>query len=572
ISQWPINLVSVCQGEHDRRDTLMFSMRMPHQGDKQITIPSSVLFSAQGMPEMAGKGAVIHHADSFKDYVRKEMDEYHATHAPQIQYSQFGWKDHDNAFLYGTKLYTQSQTITCVGTPDLERRARMLGPRTGSLAAWSAAANKLFAVGCEPHSFALCCSFGALLMHFLSDEGGAIVNLVSEGSATGKTTGLEAIASVWGELDGTRLTDEDTQVSRGVLLSTLGNLPCVFDELHKRDPDSIRQFITIFTTGRDKLRARPDGTLREAGDWQTILIIGSNISLAEVIQAKNSEEAQAFRVLEFTCEPTFVGSEGDKLRRELVENRGWAGEAFVEYLMQPGVMEEVRADLDRVVAALWDEEYGFDKRHRYWVRCFACAMVAGRIVNAIHMLDFQASRVVGWAIERCQERKNNEGRRDNVHVLNEALYEVWSSTVMVDTEWSPQRMCYVLNAPNPNRGFLARRVRDSGRMYITRTWLRQWLVKHGINRTAFVKDLKARHVIVNDSRFITLGAGTELNTGGQIPCFEIDMHHTDMMGILQAAERDVRGDEKRKKPLLTLLRGGSRPPDEAAPSPPSASQ
>jgi Domain of unknown function (DUF927) len=572
ISARPITLNAVCRGERDHAYSLVFSMTTPHMGEVPIAIAAAEFFSAVGMPLMHKQGAVIHHPDYFRDYVRKSMDEYHENHAPQTQYSQFGWKDHDNAFLFGNKLYTQSQTITTTGSPEIERRARMLGPRSGSLAAWTAAANKLFAAGCEPHSFALCCAFGAPLMRFLSEEeGGAIVNLVSESSATGKTTGLEAVASVWGELDGLRLLDEDTQISRGVFLGTLGNLPCVFDELHKRDPDSIRTFVTMFTSGRDKLRAKADGTLRDpSGDWQTVLILGSNISLVDIMQSKNSEEAQAFRILELITEQTFTGNEGDRLRRQLNENRGWAGDAFIRYLMQPGMLAAVRAELDNVVAALWQPEYGFAKQHRFWVRAIACALAAGRIITHMGLLDFNTTRVIEWVINRCHERRDSETKRDNVQVLNEALYDLWASTLVVDVEWKPQTACFVLCAPNPNRPFLARRVRDSGRMYVTRTWLRKWLVAHGINRTAFTNDLKKRRVIVNDNKFVTLGAGTDHGGGGQVVCFEIDLFHPHMTGALESAERDVPEEEKAKKPISSLRPPGA--PGAGAPSPPSTLQ
>jgi hypothetical protein len=570
ISKWPITLNSICRGERDGDFSLIFTMTTPHLGELSIPIPAGIFFSSHGMPEMHRLGAVIHHHEAMRDYVRKQMDQYHTDNAPQVRYSQFGWKDADNSFLFGNKLYTQNKTLAVVGAPEIERRARMLGPRAGSLAAWSAAANTLFATGCEPQSFALCCAFGAVLMRFLSEEeGGAIVNLVSEVSATGKTTALEAIASVWGELDGLRLLDEDTQISRGVMLGTLGNLPCVFDELHKRDPDSIRTFCTMFTSGRDKLRAKADGSIRDpAGDWQTILILGSNISLTDIMHTKNPEEAQAFRILELIAEQTFTGNEGDKLRRTLKENRGWAGDAFVRYLMQPGVLQAVRADLDNIVNELWSEFYGFDRRHRFWVRALACALCAGRIVTHIGILDFNSSRIIEWVINTLQDRNRSDIKQTSAQILNEALYELWAHTLVVDDAWSPRNRCLVLCAPSQNKSFVARRERNNGRMYVIRTWLRKWLTLHNISRTSFINELKTKKVILNDRKFVTLGAGTDYSMGGQILCFEINMHHPLMIEALEAAEVNVPEDEKAKAPVSNLINF----PSAASPSPPLASE
>ena len=567
VSSRPLRLTSVCRGERNPDFSLIFEMDMPHAGTLPISIGSGVFFSSQGMPELHRLGAVIHDNDLMRKYVRESIDNFNTDHPPDTRFEQMGWKNHDNAFLVGNKLYTQEKEVICAGSPEVERRARLLGPRGGSLAAWSAAANQLFAVGCEPHSFALCCAFGATLMRFHSEEGGAIINLVSEQSATGKTTALAAVASVWGELDGVRLTDDDTRVSRGLLLGVLGNLPCVFDELHRRDPDAIRQFCITFTNGRDKLRGRADGSLiSPAGDWQTILILGSNQSLVDILQSKGHEEAQAFRILEFPCEQNFAGTEGDKLRRTLRENAGHAGQAFIKWLMQPRALEFARRELDTAVKEIWEHpDYGFQREHRFWVRAIACAFVAGNIANHMGLIDAKASRVCRWAIDRCIERRKGEFKKEAAQTLNEALYEIWAMTLVVDVEWKAKNMCQILASPNPNKGFHARRVHESGKMYVSRTWLYKWLSEHGINKTAFMKELVAEHVILNQNKFCTLGAGTStMHGGGQIMCVEINMKHPKMKESLDVSELDVAAEARK---VLAF-----RPKQEAAPSPPASSQ
>jgi len=576
ISSSPIHLVNINRGERGERDfSLNFSIKRKFD-TLQVEIPTGVFFSPRGMPEMHRHGAVIHDYDLMRKYVRTAMDTYNKQQQAAVRFDQFGWKDDDTSFLFGNHLYKEGAIITAAGNPEINRRSRMLGPRGGSLQAWSAAANSLFAEGCEPHSFALCCAFGAPLMRFHSEsEGGAIVNLVSEASSTGKSTALEAVASVWGELDGVRLTDEDTRVSRGILLGTLGNLPCVFDELYKRDPDVIRQFVITFTNGRDKLRATGEGTLRApAGDWQTILVLGSNQSIVDIMHAKNEEEAQAFRVLEFGCEQNFGGADGDKLRRELKVNAGHAGDAYLKYLLQPGMLTTVKKELeDATTSFRTDPKYGFHRQHRYWVRALACAHVAGRIVNKLGILAFSATRVINWAAEHCKARAADEhtGRRDYAHVLNEAIYALYGAILVTDSEWKPQAACQVLVAPVPTKGFFARRVRENGRLWVSRTWLNKWLVEHAINRTSFRQDLIKRGIIKNDSKFVTLGAGTPHNVGGQILTYEIDMHHANMMDALLAQEDMLPRAVIEEKPLADILKF-RRPKPSAFPSPPPSSE
>jgi len=296
----------------------------------------------------------------------------------------------------------------------------------------------------------------------------------------------------------------------------------------------------MFTNGRDKLRARPDGSLRDpVGDWQTILVLGSNQSIVDLLQAKAAaEEAQAFRVLEFHCTQNFVGHEGDRLRRTLRENSGWAGDAFIRMLMQPGMLEFVRKELEQTMHFFWGK--GFERQHRFWVRCLACAYVAGHLVRHRGLLEFDPERIVDWAIARCIERIKGELKRTNAQLLNEALYEIWASTLVVDVEFKTKNMCQVLSTPNPNKGFYARRVRESGRMYVSRSWLYKWLTEHNINRSNFIRELQEARIVVNASKFVTLGAGTpSLHGGGQIMTVEIDMKHPKMADALEVAERGI---------------------------------
>ena len=132
ISRWPFHLLSVSRAERGGDFYVTFKLGAPHM-HSDITISSAVFFSSQGMPELHRKGAVIHEPDLLRDYVRKEMDKYNTDNAPSEQFSQFGWKDKDTAFLVGDKLYTHEQILPAVLIPEVERRARRLGPHGGSL-------------------------------------------------------------------------------------------------------------------------------------------------------------------------------------------------------------------------------------------------------------------------------------------------------------------------------------------------------------------------------------------------------------------------------------------------------
>ncbi len=538
ISSAPIKLTTIQTGEITTDSfSLGFDLKLPN-GDRDIILPAKTFFSASGMSEMAGHGAVIHEPDLFRKYVRETMDIWHKENRLEMRYDQFGWKDEDTAFLFGSNLYRSEAITPIIGSEEIKLRSQWLGPKSGSLDRWSAAANALFTRGCEPQSFALLAAFAAALMRFHSGgEGGAIVSLVSDQSGSGKTTALEAVASVWGKLKGTQLTDDDTRVSKGLMLGVLGNLPCVYDELYNRDPEAIRQFVIMFTNGRDRLRGTQDGQLRHTkAEWQTILVLASNLSIVDVLSSMDGSDAQAYRVLEFTCSLPDGVDNGDALKRELAANSGWAGDLFLRTLLQPGVLDYVKGAIEEWTSNIW-KKTGFENKHRFWVRTLASVAAAGVIVKHAGILDFSIQRIVDWAIEELRTQaaqSSDSGVRMPSEVLSEFLHAHLNDMLVVPTAFKPRSPSPILISPK--RELLVRYEISDGVLYIANRALRKWLVKYGVNRKAFIAELLERQVFKREFKRVTLGAGTDF-ASGQIDCVEVNMKHPIMSGMAIAVEK-----------------------------------
>jgi len=321
ISAYPIYLDAVQSGEVAGGHSLSMKLQLPHEGILSI-MPMKVFFSSSGLSEIAGQGVMVHNPELFKQFVRVSVDKWNGAKKLERRYDQFGWKDEETSFLYGTQLYTADSVRTVIGSDEVQSRSQYLGPRrNGSIGGWSNAANQLFAIGHEVQAFALLSAFAAPLMRFHSTgEGGAIVSLVSDKSGTGKTTALEAAASVWGRLKGTQIIDDDTNVAKGLKLGVFGNIACTYDELYNRDPDAIRRFVLMFTNGRDKDRGTADGTLRHVrAEWQTILLLASNNSIVDILSTMGGTDAPAYRLLEFIMDTpaTMDKRRGDQLKNQL---------------------------------------------------------------------------------------------------------------------------------------------------------------------------------------------------------------------------------------------------------------
>lgn len=539
ISEYPIFLDSVQIGEvSDGKYSYLFKQFLPHRGWIDIHISAKSLMGPGGLSELFGRGATIHDPKAFTAYVRYAVDTFHSANNTKTRYDQFGWKDDEKAFLYGSTLYTAAGTEKTIGSEEVRQRSAWLMPsRGGSQERWTNAANSLFAAGCEAQAVALLASFAAPLMRFHStDEGGAIVSLVSKGSGTGKSTALAGVTSVWGQSKGLSLTNIDTKVAKALALGALGNLPVVYDEFQNRDPEVVREFVMVFTNGRDKMRGTTEGEIRHTqASWQTLLVTAQNLSLVDLLQSSLGADAPAFRILEFPMVlPAHVDhTTGDRLKKELEANAGFAGDAYLRYLLQPAVLDWSKKALAQWTDEIW-KSTGLNSQHRFWVRTLGSIAVAATLVNKMGILSFQPSRIVSWAIDQVSQYRDDApstGQKAvNIAALGEFLNEHIADTLVVAKAWKQgERTAPPLKLPV--RSLKVRFEKENLRLLVSEKAFRTWLLNKEIGARALIKELEIAGIITCARRNMTLSAGTEI-PGTQIPCIEFNAGHPAVSGML----------------------------------------
>jgi hypothetical protein len=484
----------------------------------------------------------IHDGELWRKYVRNAVDLWHEENDVEKRYDQFGWKDGETAFLVGKRLYTATAVTHATGSPTLEQRAQYLSVQSkkgASLERWQKAANKLFASGLEHQSLAVLCGFAAPLMRFHAEgEGGAIVSFVSDRTASGKTTALEAAASIWGQHKGLKLDETDTRVAKGLKLGVLGNLPCTFDELHQRDPELVREFVLVFTNGTDKDRGTAEGGLKtNKSEWQTILLTASNTSLVDILSNMNASDAPAARIMEFTTElpPHVVKEDFEEIRRELNFNHGFAGDAYLKKLVQPEIVEWIRSNIP-MWSAMVRKAAGLEEKHRFWVRLLVSIIAAGKIVEGMGLLEFSMERLTAWLIDYAAEGASSirgTAPSDASSALSHALSEFYLDTLIVPNEYKHGQRSAILRAPS--RQLLVRYEVENKRLFLSEVALKRWLVKSGVNTRNFFDTLKKQGVLLGEVRKVTLGAGTDL-ASGQTPVLTVNMANPLVSGVVASLE------------------------------------
>lgn len=540
ITSYPFELKSIHSGEIKRdQNFYLLRHRHPHDGWREFDLPASALVGREAVSIMADYGVVVHDADHFRRYMRFAADHIRAREKTMMQFEQMGWKDLNTQFLYGDTLYTGEGQQTTAVSQELRYRAQWLKPKPGgSIEGWKDACDNLFGAGSEGLSFTVLASFAAPLMRFLEDnEGGAIVSLVTRHSGAGKTTALAGASSIWAwDPRGLSLTTIDTKVSKGITLGALCNLPLVYDEFSNKDPDVVRDFVLLFTSGRDKMRADSSGQiLHAAASWQTILLAASNRSLVDTLTSQNESDAPAFRILEFPVESSsaLTIAQAGRLKKQLEENAGWAGQAYLEYIIQPDVLRFVQKQLVTATDEIFAKG-GFRKEHRYWVRTLAACAVAATIVHKLGLVSFSPVRILGWAINYFSERAKAE-QRDKaslIGVLSAFLNDHIGETLTMPGPSQRGRHIVAPVGEVPRQRVCVRVEIKGERAYVCEPILRKWLQRQAVGYSEFMKELKAKEICLNERKQVTLTAGTELRSG-VLPCIEIDWGHPALTGELR---------------------------------------
>lgn len=143
-------------------------------------------------------------------------------------------------------------------------------------------------------SFAVAASFASVLFEEFNLS--PIVVDISGSSSNGKTTVLNACASVWGRPEEYMTTMSATKVGIERLASFLNTYPLVMDDTNTSDkPHEFQNIIYQFANGKGKVRGNIEGS-QSIGSWHSILITNGENNILEYTDAQGA----AARVIPIT--------------------------------------------------------------------------------------------------------------------------------------------------------------------------------------------------------------------------------------------------------------------------------
>jgi len=307
---------------------------------------------------------------------------------------QFGWAEKDTVFILGDREITKDGIYHSPPAPDNLPLATKLHS-SGSYEKWKEVFNLYGREGHEPHAFAALSAFGSPLFKF-TGHSGAIINLVSSGSGTGKTTALHMINSVYGHPKELCGIAKDTMASRFHKLGVMNNLTCTFDELTNTTGLDFSDLGYGISQGRgwDRMESGSNKMRVNNTSWQLFGVASSNSAFAEKLQTiKNAPEGELMRLFEYKLEETNVLEKEyakEMFDKQLLENYGFAIEKYLVWLVPN--LEEAKKTINDIQRKI-DIEIGIKQSERFWTSVVACNIAGGIIAKELGIIVWDLMRI-----------------------------------------------------------------------------------------------------------------------------------------------------------------------------------
>lgn len=257
--------------------------------------------------------------------------------------SRVGWCDGSFALPDRTISAPGADLVVYQGTAALNHDFRTAGTLDGwqSEIAAKAPGNSRLVI-------ALCAGFVGPILSFAAGEGGGL-HLRGK-SSTGKSTALEAAASIWGAPSFVRQWRATSNGLEGIAELANDTL-LVLDELAQLDSREAGTVAYLLANGTGKSRAGQSGEARTARRWQTFFLSSGEISLAEHARSdgrgKRSPAGQDIRILDIEADAgagfglfdKIAGGHrtsaemSDAIKASAKKHYGHAGPAFVQALI-----------------------------------------------------------------------------------------------------------------------------------------------------------------------------------------------------------------------------------------------
>ena len=459
-------------------EVIVFKLILPQDGEREFSVPLADIHAADKFKAAVGKNGIAANQKQMK-----EIMEYAIKYTKELQMKgrarkarlQFGWTEDKAGVVVGNRLYQSNKIVHNPASSATSDLIHWFEP-TGSLKIWKSIINSMAVPGLEPLQFAALCGFGSLLMPF-SGVSGAMVNLVSNESGTGKSTATSIAQSVFGHPTNALLIEQDTLNAKEHKMGVLNNLCAGAEEMTNTRPDILSNIIYGVSHGRGKDRMEGQHNRLRSNNtrWQLILVSNSNSSIiSKLAKFKSRPDGELMRLLELPVERVVIPY-GDEIFAQLTDNYGVAGPIYAQWLVKN------KDSLSRIIDKQKQRLYkllGKRMEERFIVSTAAVVLVGGRIALSLGLHDLDMDNLEHWIVNNMLGNREimEEEICDAQGLLGEFLNEHANAIIGVNkTVLNPITLTPVFHQPRSGK-VVARFEADEEKMYISKKVFRDYCV------------------------------------------------------------------------------------------------
>jgi len=393
-------------------ELVTINLHLPHDGVRRFHAPVASLLSKDKLRDVLVKHGVIAYGkklDKIMAYLAESVRKLQSKFASNKTRSQMGWTPEGN-FVVGELEYTPSGVALAPSASGTRQLAPLFYAK-GTLEGWREVIDFYNRPGMEGHAFGFLVGLGSSLLRLLNSTQvrGAVLNLVSNGSGTGKTTVQMAINSVFGHPVELLMAANDTAAARFHRLGTLNSICLTVDELTNATGEQLSALVYGSTSGRapHRMEASSNKLRNNQTSWCSVTVTSSNAVMADALAAhRTAVEGELKRVIDLPVTiPTHISkAESDALFAKLADNFGVAGPVFIQHVVAN--RESVETALKDMQLRI-DREAGFERNDRFYSAVCTLAMVAGLIGNKLELFSLDLKRIYAFAIKAVRDIRDS---------------------------------------------------------------------------------------------------------------------------------------------------------------------
>lgn len=475
------------------------NLHLPHDGIRRFHAPVVSLLAKDKLRDVLVKHGVVAYGkqlDTIMGYIASSIRKLQSGAASSRTRSQMGWTP-EGSFVVGELEYTLAGTRLAPPASGTRQLAPLFHAK-GDLETWKRVINFYDRPGMEIHAMAWFIGGGSALLQLLNipQVRGAVVNLVSNESGTGKTTVQMAINSLFGHPSELLMGQKDTTASKFHRLGTLNSICMTIDEMTNETPENLSNLVYGSTQGRaaHRMEAQSNKLRTNNTTWCSITVSSSNAVMSDVlVMHRAAADGELKRVIDLHVEPPqdVAKAESDAIFSQLADNYGIAGPIFIQHVV---------ANRDTVVQALKDmqakidEAMQLERGDRFYSAVLACAFTFALITKNLGLHDINVKRVykhgLGAIASLKESNASSVGSTDTLarETMAKFINENLNNTLVINADRHGELAAPIVT---PKGALRMRYEPDTDELVIVAQDLRKFFVDRRVDFKASLSSLRA---------------------------------------------------------------------------------